>query len=370
MRRFLGTVLVGIGALCLVAAVGVPLYLAPAVTKLPNDLQACPPPPAAAPSGCVEPSVAEATGATYLQKSDLTIKTGMLRSTTEVIPQPKTTADQQKAGKLDDNATVWDVYSTVQDAQGSVVSASSTELALDRVTGAAINWDGQWIDDSQSKDTAIRYSDQVYKFPFGTEKVDTYKIYDTDLRQALPVHFVSVETIEGVEVYHFEQQFADQDLSVAASDLAALVGAFGPGATTGRVTYSNTREVWVEPTTGAYIKVREQPKQVFQPDVGTPTVLLQADFVYTPQTISASAASAKSNRTQLQIVHLWGPIVLGVLAIVLLLAGFLMARRRPDDGEPGSWDSQLPDPRHRLRGDGQAGEPADEPTATSWSGSH
>ena len=54
MKRVFGTVLFGLGVLCLVLAIGLPLYVAPAVTKLPYDLDK-------------STSLVEAKGATFLQ---------------------------------------------------------------------------------------------------------------------------------------------------------------------------------------------------------------------------------------------------------------------------------------------------------------
>jgi hypothetical protein len=364
MRRFVGAVLVAFGALFVVVAVGLPLYVAPAVTKLPNDLQACPDASKPQPAGCLKPSVAEAVGARFLQikyennKLDVRVNTGDLRSTTEVIPQIKITAEQQKAGKIDDNAVVWDAYSTAARIDnGEVVSASSTELALDRTTAAAVPWSGQWIDesDTHTKDTSIRYTGMTYKFPFGTEK-KSYPYFDTDIRSAPDAKFQSTETIEGVDTYHFVQTIPETKLTVDPTSLGVLISTFAPGATTGDVFYSNTREVWVDPVTGSFIKVREQPKKEFRPNVGASQVLLQGDFVYTKDTIARAAKSAKDNGTLLGLVNLWLPIAAGVLAVLCLIGGFLLIRGGRDAAAGGSaWDASLPKSRHRLRGEEDTG---------------
>jgi Porin PorA len=359
MRRIVGAVLVAFGALFVVAAIGLPLYVAPAVTRLPNNLQACPAPPKAQPSGCLKPSVAEAVGARFLQikfennKLDVRVNTGDLRSTTEVLPQAKITAEQQKAGKLSEDAVVWDVYSTAARIDtGEVVTASTTELALDRATGAAVPWSGQWIKDTDTADTSIRYTGMTYKFPFGTEK-KSYPYYDSDIRSAPDAKFQATETVEGVNTYHFVQVIPETKLTVAPSDLTVLIGTFAPEATSGDVFYSNTREVWVDPVTGSFIKVREQPKKEFRPNVGPSQILLQADFVYTKDTIARAAESAKTNGSLLGLVHLWLPLIAGVLGIVCLVFGFLLMRGRPDvAGASGAaWDETLPKSRHRLRGE-------------------
>ncbi len=366
-RRFVGTLLIGLGALLLVLAVGLRVYVAPAVTKLPYDMEQCPPPEEAQPSGCLKPSVAEATGATFLHidRTGATIRQGTLRSTTWVQPQARATADFQGTGaanELGDNVIIWGVSSegTWVDGGDTLVSAYSTELALDRVSGAAVPWDAQWLDESALGDSVprnnVQYKGQVYKFPFGTEQKD-YEIFDSNLRTALPAKFVEVTSVGDLEAYHFRQEIPRQPAqNVSPDSLRTLLGLFAPTATSGKVMYSNIREVWVDPVTGAYLDVREQQLKELVPDDGTdgPTTLLRADFKYTAETVTNSVKSAQNNHFQLGLVNLWGPLALGIVGLALIVGGLLLAIRRgrpqPVD-ESGSWDESLPEPRHRLRGD-------------------
>ena len=82
--------------------------------------------------------------------------------------------------------------------------------------------------------------------------------------------------------------------------------------------YSNIREVWVDPVTGAYLDVREQQLKELVPDDGTdgPTVLLRADFKYTAETVTNSVKSAQNNHFQLGLVNLWGPIGVGIVGLL------------------------------------------------------
>jgi hypothetical protein len=367
MRRFVGTVLIGLGVLLIVVAVGLPFYVAPAVTKLPYDMKPCPASGQAQPEGCLKPSVAEAAAATFLDKNGVVIRQGTLRSTTEVIPQPKTTADWQRTGsanRLGGNAIVWDVYGTGQWVEGNLapISKYSTELALDRVSGAAIAWDAQWLDEENLSERAepprrnVEYKGQVYKFPFGTERKD-YEIFDRDLRKALPAQFVEVTTVGDLEAYHFKQVIEAQEAqNVTPASLATLRVKFAPTATGVKVMYSNVREVWVDPVTGAYLNVREQPKKELVPNDGTDgsTTLLNADFKYTNDTVTNAVKAAQRTHSRLKVLNLYGPIGLGILGVLLVVGGFLLAMSRgrmEPTGEPGAWDATLPQPRHRLRGE-------------------
>lgn len=349
MRRFAGAVLTGLGGLLLAVAVGLPLFVTPTVAKLPYDQQPCPKPPAVAPAGCLHPSVADAANAQILQINDkgLNIITGDLRTTTEVIPEIKLTADQQDAGKLDGNAVIWSAYQTVAVKNtGEPVNNSSTQLALDRTTGEAVDWDGQWIED---KVNHIKYTGLTYKFPFGTEKRD-YQIYDTTVRAASTAKFQAVEDVGGLSTYHFIQQIPDTKVTVSPNDMAVLIKQFAPKATSGTVTYRNTREVWVDPVTGAFMKIRERQHQQLKASDGTTQVLLDADFNSTPESIANSVASAKDSGSQLKFISVYVPVGAGLLGLLLVIVGVLLLRQPAPAVQAGGWDENLSESRHRPRG--------------------
>ncbi|MBM0277045.1 DUF3068 domain-containing protein [Micromonospora tarensis] len=344
MKLRVGAALFGLGVLLLVFAAGLPFYVAPAVTKLPYDLEPT-------------TSVAEAKNARFLKITrvgdsvSIEIPQGDLMSSVEVIPQPDDTKDRLPK-ELKGDAVIWDVYQTVRRTDNQdVVSQYSTELALYRISGAAAPWKEQWLNEAGADQTPVgnvRYSGQIYKFPFGTEKRD-YQIFDRDLKRATPAKFVGTEKIKGVETYRFEQRIENEVLATPESSLQTLVGKFAPGATSGQVVYSNTRTVWVDPVTGSYVNVREQQHKELRPDTGTPTVLLDADFNYTDDTVSRSVETVKENRSKIGLISFWGPIAAGVLGLIALVVGVWLVTRPTGGGGTA---------RHRAE------PPAVDPTPT------
>ncbi|RAO11405.1 Porin PorA [Micromonospora noduli] len=343
MKLRVGAALFGLGVLLLVFAAGLPFYVAPAVTKLPYDLEPT-------------TSVAEAKNAKFLKitrvgdSATIEVLQGDLTSNVEVIPQPDDTKDRLPED-LKGDAVIWDVYQTVRrtDSPEVVVSQYSTELALDRISGAAASWKEQWLNETGADGTPVgnvKYAGQIYKFPFGTDKRD-YQIFDRDLKRATPAKFVGTEKIKGIEAYRFEQRIENEVLTTPESSLQTLVGKFAPGATSGQIVYSNTRTVWVDPVTGSYVNVREQQHKELQPNTGTPTVLLDADFNYNDDTVSRSVETVKDNRFKIGLISFWGPIVAGVLGLIAVVFGVWLVTR-PEGGTA----------RHRA-------EPAvDDPTPT------
>jgi hypothetical protein len=322
VKRVVGIVLFGIGVLFIVLAVGLPLYVAPAVTKLPYDLART-------------TSIVEAKNATFLQvKPDgATINANKdLRSTTNVVPRPDLTERQQK--ELNDKAVIWDVYSsTARIDNGEKISESITEIALDRVSGVPVAWSGAFVDDGTKTNT--KFAGQIYKFPFHTAKKD-YQYWDGELGASAPAaKFEGVETVGGVEVYRFKQTIPWSKTVSDPGTISFLLSTFAKGATSGDIWYRNTKTLWVEPVTGAFLNVREERELQLRDDKNGAATLLRADFTYTKETMDNSVKTAKDNKTKIELISVYAPIGLGVLGLILLITGPLLMRRKAEDYEAG-----------------------------------
>ncbi|GIJ21951.1 DUF3068 domain-containing protein [Micromonospora lutea] len=358
-HRAVGAVLFGGGVLLLALAAGLVFVVKPAMTKLPYDLE-----PAT--------SVAEASGATFLQITNgaVAINQGDLRSTIQVTPERAKTA--ALSGDLAGDAVVWRVGQTVERTDTKeLVSAYGAELALDRVSGAAVEWNEQYLDESGTPEK-VAFAGQIYKFPFNSAQ-DNYEVFDRDLRQTRISEFKGTEDINGLEAYRYEQVITDEKLPLATDRVALLLGALAPGSTSGDVVYSNTRTVWVDPVTGSYLKVREQQKKVLVPSGGAPVTLLDADFVYNDETVASSVDRANTSRSQLTILGVFAPIGVAVLGLVLIIVGLLVSR----DRTPGTVGRHavVADPaptrvdQPPVRDDAREGGPlSDEipPASTNW----
>jgi hypothetical protein len=331
VKRIVGAVLFGLGVLVLVFGVGLAFVVAPAAAQLPYDLER-------------STSVAVSPDAEFLQikAGAASINSAPLKSTVEVIPQARVTADEM-TGALEGKAVVWDVYSAVRRVDNDeVVSAYSTEFATDRRTGAAVDWDGAWLEDGT--DSPHNFAGQLYKFPFETEQKD-YKVFDRDLRRAVTVKFDGVETLHGVETYRFKQVIPDEPLPVAETSLALLKSTFAPAAESAEVIYSNTRTFWVEPATGAYVDLSDQPRKTLVASDGSRTTLLRADFRYDEATATASAERASDNARQLALVGVWIPAIAALVGVALIVIGAVLVVA------PGRRS------RHRVGGEPDVGAP-------------
>jgi hypothetical protein len=348
--RVLGAVLVGLGVLALVIAGGLAFVVAPSVAQLPYDMERT-------------QSVAEAPDAQFLQITDgvAKVESGTLRSTVTVQADTKATAELE--APLDGEALVWLVGSeTVRTDTDELVSAYSTSLAVDRKTAAAQDWDKQWLDTGNERQS-VDYSGQIYKFPFATER-QTYEIFDRDILDTRPARFVQTEEIQGLETYQFTQEIRDEVQEVPDDRLQVLLSQLLPGATSGEVRYSNIRSVWVEPTTGQYIRVREEQDKSLVASDGRSATLLDATFTYTDDTINRAAQTASDNRRRLTLVTVAAPTVLAILGLVVLILGIVLAARRPRAAGAAVPAQRGDEPRRgKHAADGRDGSPADAPPA-------
>jgi hypothetical protein len=331
VKARLGAVLFGIGVFAVVLAAGAAFYVAPAVTRLPYDLKLC---KAGESQDCLRPSVAEAVNAHFLQTKGgdapvVKIQTGTLRSTTEIDPRADLT-NSEMTGDLAGKTVVWDAFGTVKWVEtNEMISQYSAELALDRVSAAAVPLKKQFLQDAGPQATStVEFAGLLYKFPFHTAKKD-YQYFDRDLRRALPIEYQGTEDIKGLETYRFQQVIPEQALNFPAERLSGLLNTFAPGVTSGQVTYSNTRTMWVEPVSGTFIKVQEQQKKTLVPATGASTALLDGSFLYTDETVSRNVESAGATKSQVVLIGRYLPIGLAVLGAVLLILGlFLVSAAR------------------------------------------
>jgi hypothetical protein len=273
-------------------------------------------------------SVAEGAAKVFYPK-DLVVKSAQLTATRKVESN-RVLPD----GKSGGNVMVWDQGLVVTDSNNQLVSAMEHRVCLDRRTNMALDkCSQQYVTDNEKgptdDDKKVHQEGLNYKFPFGTEPKD-YEYFDTTLRKASTARYEGTDEISGVQVYKFVQKipstkFRDQEVP------GSLVGSTEPSVKAER-RYSNTRTMWVEPTSGIIVKGSEQQRQVLVgPDGKEGTVLLEGTLTFNEKTVKESVTRATEARDKLTLISSTGPIVLASVGALLLLAGILLGvfARRP-----------------------------------------
>jgi hypothetical protein len=311
MRRVIGLVLIGLGVAALVAAPLLKWYAAPRLLKAPLDQ--------------FSETVSEASDVTYLDIAALEVKTGREFVATRTVRGDVAAGDADRA--------VYDVFVKIIDPEKAgegeeqLVSANTDRVAFDRSTSEAINCCDENLNGEPTKHEGIEY-----KFPFGTEK-KTYQYFDTSIAAATDMEFVQESELEGLTVYEFEQDI--EPTKIAELDVPGdLVGRDEASLTVDRY-YSNVRRVWVEPVTGIIVKGAESQLSTLRDGDEDLLTITEVDLEFNEATVKAQAAVAEENLGSARFVQTTGPLGLGVLGLVLVGAGILLARV-PRDEAPRS----------------------------------
>ncbi len=149
--------------------------------------------------------------------------------------------------------------------------------------------------------------------------------WDGSLREAPEIEFKEAETIEGLEVYRFEQVIPPTTVGNITAP-ASFFGIDEEGDVTLDRVYSNTRTLWIEPETGVIIRGQEDQLSVAEYEGEQVATLTDVTIGYNPETISDNVDTYSSLATQLKLIRIWVPLVGGILGLLLLAAGLVMLR--------------------------------------------
>jgi hypothetical protein len=293
--RRLGYVLVFVGLFLLFFGLFERFYAYPRLRKAPLDQESAP--------------VAVGTG-TYFNRSPEKLREidgAQLKNVRTVKGDPKAGSEE---------VAVWDSFtSTVDTADGGVITATQERIALDRVTGQSTNCCGE----------NPRHQGLTLKFPFDTKK-QTYQFWDGPASRALPAVFTREETIQDVKVYRFEQRI--DRLTLGSQELpGSLAGDPSVATVQTNIVYSNVKTIWVEPTTGIIVKGQQDVSQVLETTGGQQVLtLLDAVLTYDDATVDANAADAADSIGQLRLLSTILPIGAVLLGLVLLVVGLVLLR--------------------------------------------
>lgn len=331
-RRTVACLLVGFGALLIVAAVMIPTYTVSQVAKTPLDLEIT-------------------TVATNVPGED------------SLVLDSSSLTDKDRVATVDKNVSlVSQRYLTVEepsDADEMTVQAGSTlrrndkmnetglltasidVVTIDRKDGMPVEkGNGEpngsiavtvQADGKTSKTDPVNHTGLQYRFPIGTEKKD-YPYFDLNVRKTFPIKFMEETEINSMKVYHFQQTVPATNVyevvPAATNRLklpAAKWGVEGEGDVQMDRFYTNTRDVWVEPQTGTVIKGGEQLHLFYARSGDKPEVTaLKSHLVFNEKTVESQIDVAKENIDKLSLFARIVPIVLGVLGAILLIVGAII----------------------------------------------
>ena len=321
MSRKLGFILTGVGVFFLALALLARFYAYDRLAVVPLDQDTV--------------SVSEGPGATIFDIATQQEITVDLVSTRNVVGDVE--ASEEASDELGEDIAVWETL-VYTDEPGAVVdnenpprSSTHDRVAFDRHTGETVQccdtFTSTTADDRgvEVKET-IGFEGLYFKFPFQTEQ-KTYQFWDGSLAEAPDIEFQEVETIEGLEVYRFEQVIEPTTVGNITAP-ASFFGIDEEGDVTLDRVYSNTRTLWIEPETGVIIRGQEDQLSVAEYQGEEVATLTDVTIGYNPDTISENVDTYSALATQLKVIRIWLPLVGGLLGLVLLAVGIVILRKR------------------------------------------
>ncbi|WP_369640270.1 DUF3068 domain-containing protein, partial [Nocardia sp. JMUB6875] len=342
-RRTVACVLVGLGAMLLVAAIMIPTYTVSRLAKTPLDLEIT----------TVATNPQTGAPSEVLDAKSLTSPTGSAKVDTNVplVSQRFLTVENPSNASEMTVQAGQTLRRTDKQGDTGLLTATIDRVTIDRKTGEPVeSVDGGpngaiavTVDKKgDSVMDPVQHTGLQYRFPIGTDK-KTYPYFDLNARKSYDINYVDETEINNLKVYHFQMSVPVTDLSTVANSPtnklslpAAKWGLEGDGDVTMTRFYTNVRDLWIEPETGTVIKGQEQIHLYYARSGDKPEVTaLKSTLVFDENTIESQISVAKDNMDKIALYGRILPIILGVIGLLLLIAGVLLGvLGKNGDGRP------------------------------------
>jgi hypothetical protein len=308
MRRVLGVVLTGLGAFLLLLALLFRFYLPGQVIKFPLN----------------EYTVSDLSGTnvTYFSNQTLAEVTGATVRAASTV-QGDVAAGSSSTAVWNDVTGIFDI--TNGPSPGTPIAYSSERIAFNRRTGLLVNCCGAAVGTKP-----VKMSGQGLVWPIGTQK-KTYQIFDTTLLKPEPVKFTGTSTVNGMNVDVFVEHVVNQQFKTVSLP-GSLVGMKNQSSVTLPEDLTATNTYYVDPESGSPLKMVENQTEFLQSSTGaTALTLLHGTLTSTPKSVAAAVSTAKSYDTEITWVQDIGPLIAGIVGLVLLIVGILLVLSQYED---------------------------------------
>jgi hypothetical protein len=309
MRR-VGLVLAGLGACLIVFALLIPTWVSSRVTKFPLNEY-------------VSVNLTDSS-ASYFSPAKLAGLTGVSVEATQTI--------KGNAAAGSSSTAVWNQFTYVYDQTNKLpIQQTSRTFAFDRRTALLVNCCGANV----NGDPSVKQTGYVgIVLPIGTEK-KTYPVFVADVKKPVPFDFAGISAVGGTEAYRFVGNIPPTQNGTQTVP-GSLVGQSASSVTLpqffeAQITY------WIDPVTGALLNVTQKQKLTLRDSTGAQALLLfNANLAATTASVDRLVAHDNNELTKASFVGTLLPLLSGILGVILLVAGFLMARKPREDVEAGS----------------------------------
>ena len=237
-RRRTGLVLAWLGAFLLATGIMLRAYVYHHVAVLPVDAYAV--------------TTLHATGVTYFDPAKVATRTGLRVTATSTL--------RGDANAAQGDTAVYDTFLAVKATDGTPIEFVQTRLALNRHTGLLVNC----CEANVAGNTHLNESGLGFKFPFFAQKT-SYEVFDSDVRRPVPAAYAGQTSLDGLEVYKYVQVLPASQIGSRLVPQSIMGLPQRPVQVRVRSLEATTMTYWVDPVTGAPVKVEETPGSLADP---------------------------------------------------------------------------------------------------------
>src|SRR5215472_9049467 len=312
MRRVGWSVLAGLGAFFIVLAIMSKLYVPGQAVKFPLNEYSV--------------NTLVANNASWFSPKSVSELSNVTLQVTSTTKGDVSAADLLGSSKY----AVWQLFAATEDTtdhQSVSIPSTPNVLAFDRKTGVLLQWSGNTI----SGKHVSSVSGQGFVWPLGAKK-QNYEVFDTTLLQPVLFAYKGTSSVNGIPTYTYTANIPSQQVGTQSLP-GNLVGSKAAVVTLPE--YYSSRETYnVDPVTGAPISVERNTQDVLKDNAGTTLlVLLSADFKTSPASVAATVKRDNHYRFEISLATTIIPIIAGLIGIILLVVGLVLARMSHDDEE-------------------------------------
>jgi hypothetical protein len=250
--------------------------------------------------------------------------------TTDLTTTVRTIGDTRAADEAGNGTVVYVNSTSTRSSDGVMRSRDVERIAFNQRTGEAVNCCGEFVSDTEGVQTPIKHKGLVAIFPIPTEK-KTYQFWDATLKTATPIKYTGKGTVEGVDVYIFEN--TTEPTKVGTQEIPLnLLGLDGTDNVTADEMYSVVRKLWVEPNTGVILKRSEQVLDTLNYDGQPRLTLTKVNTQYDDKTVKHNADKYGAEGRLLHLVRSVLPLASLLLGLIVLFLGLTLGRRPANAG--------------------------------------
>lgn len=322
MKRVVGLILLGLGVMLLVLAPLLKFYVLPSAAKTPIDQYT---------ESTADVNFRQILNPQKVAAGDTDPYDRDVAATQFIYVRGDVPAAEQPEAKSQDLA-IFDYFMRVNNNDtGDLITASTARYPFDRVSSELVDCCGASVDDEPVN---MAGSVMPVKWAFDLQKQD-YQVFNSSIKGPSTWSFQGEENVFGIDTYVYNTEIPPTKVGDLEVPTAVLPGESkkAEGNTVLDEMYSVKSTYWMDPVTGQIVKGESSEFTTY--DLDGEQKLVKADYTGT----SGTQEGADDIAALASLVGLIGttlPLVFGILGIVLIVIGLLLARggKKDDGGTP------------------------------------